>query len=143
MAYYDALIAKWAQAPAGTTASKITWVNSQTLNGHAIPMIVPTYNIYNLIVRSEFDALSAALQQSVRDILSMGTVDGSPGTQIRSRIIQIFPNGTATFTNLNNYAKAFDTPQVPWWGVPVANGGGGLSGPVSQADCDACVPPLV
>jgi hypothetical protein len=137
MAYYDALKAKWAQAPTGTTQSKIDWVNAQTVNGPAAPMIIPTYNIYNLVVRSEFDALTAPLQQSVRDIISMGTVDASPGTQIRARIIQIFPNTTTTFTNLNNYAKGFDSPQVPWWGAPVDKGGGGLTGPVTQADCDA------
>jgi len=41
MAYYDALIAKWAQAPAGTTQQKLDWVNAQTVTGAAIPMKVP------------------------------------------------------------------------------------------------------
>lgn len=133
MAYYDALIAKWATAPAGTTASKLTWINAQTVNGPAIPMIIPTHQIYNLIVRSEFDALAAAQSQSVRDIIGMGTVDASPGTQIRSRVISIFPSGTATFTNLNNLAKNYDTPQVPWATAPLPTGGG-LVAPVQPSD---------
>jgi hypothetical protein len=136
MAYYDALKAKWATAPAGTTASKLTWINAQTVNGPAIPMIIPTHQIYNLIVRAEFDALAAAMSQSVRDIIGMGTVDASPGTQIRARVISIFPNGTATFTNLNNLAKTYDTPQVPWATAPLPTGGG-LSSPVNQEDLNA------
>jgi hypothetical protein len=137
MAYYDALAAKWAQAPAGTTDSKLTWINSQTVMGVAMPMVVPTYQIYNLIVRSEFNALVAADQQSVRDIISMGTVDASPNTEIRKKILAMFPSGTATFTALANVAKGYDQPQVPWWGAPVAKGGGGLSSPVSQEDLTA------
>jgi hypothetical protein len=137
VAYYDALIAKWATAPAGTTDSKLTWINAQTVNGTATKMVVPTYDIYNLIVRSEFNALQTADQQSVRDIISMGTVDASANTEVRKKMLAMFPNGTATFTALANLAKTFDTPQVPWWGAPVAKGGGGLSSPVSQEDLNA------
>ena len=36
MAYYDALKAKWATAPAGTTQQKLDWVNAQTVVGAPI-----------------------------------------------------------------------------------------------------------
>lgn len=136
MAYYDPLKAKWATAPAGTTDQKLAWINAETVNGPAVKMIIPTYEIYNLISRTEFTALTGELQQGVRDIISMGTVDASPNTEIRKRIMFIFPNGTTTFTNLANFAKMYDTPQVPWWGAPPPTGGG-LSSPVSHNDLDA------
>lgn len=126
MAYYTALIAAWnsvTQPPSGvtgaaltglTTTQKIAAVNAWTVTTAAVPMIIPTYSIYNLIVPAEFTALSAANQQLVRDILSMGTVDASSGTSIRSRMVAIFPNGTTTFTNLANLAKNYDTPSQLW-----------------------------
>lgn len=134
MAYYDALIAKWATAPAGSTDSKLTWVNAQTVTGAAIAMIVPTYKIYNLIVRSEFNALDAAGQQSVRDIIGMGTVDTSPGTQLRNQIVTLFPNGTATLAALSGLAAPYDTPPIPWPTATIAQGGGGLVAMVKPSD---------
>src|SRR5690348_11439794 len=133
MAYYDALVAKWATLT-GTTAQKLAAVNAATVNGAPLPMIVPTYQIYNAIVGSEFAALTAANQQLVRDILSMGSVDASPGTQVRARIVAIFPNTTQTFANLSAIAAAYDTPQIPWWQATVAQGGGGLTSPVNGND---------
>jgi len=128
MAYYDALVAAWnsaTQPPTGvtgtaltagmTTQQKLNAVNGWTSVGPSVPMVIPTYLIYNVIVASEFNALTAANQQNIRDILDMGTVDTSPGTQARSRTIAIFPNGTQTFTNLSNLAKTYDSPQIPWW----------------------------
>jgi hypothetical protein len=134
MAYYDALVAKWATLTPGTTAAKLAQINALAVNGAAVPMLIPSYKVYNLIVAAEFGALTAANQQLVRDILGMGTVDASPGTAIRSRIVAIFPNGTATFTALSNLAATFDTPQIPWWQATIAQGGGALTGPVSGAD---------
>lgn len=114
MAYYDALIAKWGTAPAGTNDEKLTWINAETVTGPAIPMIVPTYQIYNLIDRDEFTALTPDLQQSVRDILAMGTVDASASTEMRTRLTFIFPDGTTTFDNLTVLAMGYDTPQISW-----------------------------
>lgn len=128
MAYYTAFINAWnsvTQPPAGahgapitggmTTQQKLNTVNSWTADGPAIPMLVPTYQIYNLIARTEFTALAPDLQQSVRDIISMGTVDASANTEVRKRMVFIFPNGTVTFAALANLASTFDTPQIPWW----------------------------
>lgn len=114
MAYYDAFITKWGTL-SGTTASKLSQINAATGTGTAFPMVVATYKIYNLIVGTEFSALTAANQQLIRDILNMGTVDASPGTQIRARIVAIFPNTTTTFANLSALAATYDTPTVPWW----------------------------
>lgn len=132
MAYYTALINAWngvTQPPAGvsglaltagmTTAQKLNAVNAWLTSGAARPMIVPTYEIYNCIVPAEFVALTTTNQQLIRDILGMGTVDASPGTSVRARIVAVFPNGTTTFTNLSNLARNYDTPQVSWW---IANG---------------------
>src|SRR5436190_1797313 len=94
--YYQNLVTAWngaTQPPTGvagtpltglTTANKIIAVNGWTIAGTAVPMIVPTYLIYNLIVLAEFTALSATNQQLVRDIITMGTVDASPGTSVRA-----------------------------------------------------------
>jgi hypothetical protein len=141
MAYYTALINAWNAAPSPpsgvtgtgltgsmTTDQKLVAFSGWTVVGPAVPMIIPTYQIYNVMVRAEFDALTAPFQQSMRDILNMGTVDGSSGTQIRARIIQIFPSGTVTFTNLSNLAKQYDSPQIPWWQ------GNGYPAPINGQD---------
>ena len=134
MAYYDALISKWATLAPGTTAAKLTAINALTVSGTAVPMILPTYRIYNLIDATEFGALSAGNQTLVRDILGMGTVDASPGTAIRARITALFGAGTATRTALTALAATFDSPPVPWWQATVAQGGGGLTQPVYLSD---------
>lgn len=137
MAYYDALIAKWATLTPGTTAEKLAQINALTVTGAAIPMIVKTHEIYNLIVASEFAALTAAQQTLVRDILNMGEVDASAGTRVRAMIIARFPNGTATFAALSALAQQYDAPQIPWWQGTVAQGGGGLTQPVYLSDLEA------
>lgn len=132
MAYYDALIAKWGTL-SGTTAAKLTGINALTIAGQTQPMIVSTYRIYNAIVPSEFVALSAADQQLIRDILSMGTVDASAGTNVRTVLVTKFPNGTATLIAFTALAATFATT-IPWWQATVAQGGGGLSSTVSNND---------
>lgn len=134
MAYYDALIAKWATLTPGTTAAKLAQINAITVAGAAQAMIIPTYRVYNLIVPTEFVALTAANQQLVRDLLNMGTVDASPGTSVRARMVAAFPSGTTTFANLSALAAQFDTPAIPWWQATIAQSGGGLASPVSNAD---------
>lgn len=132
---YSALQTAWnsgTQPPAGitgtaltgmTTANKLAAVLAWTTTGAAIQMIVPTYKIYNLIDLTEFTALSTANQQLVRDILGMGTVDGSAGTSVRSRLVAIFPSGI-TRTALNALAATYDSPTVNW---AVKNGYAGIT----------------
>lgn len=113
MAYYDALIAKWA-TKSGTTEQKLAAVNADTVPGPPTPLIVPTYKIYNAIVPSEFAALTAANQQLVRDILAMGSVDASAGTNVRNVLLSKFPSLTGTYANLVALAATYDTT-IPWW----------------------------
>jgi hypothetical protein len=144
MAYYDLFIASWnstTQPPTGVTGSpllagdttqqKLDKHNAWTMAGPAVPMILPTYMLYNVIDSAEYDALTAAKQQNVKDILNMGTVDASAGTLIRSRILALFGAGTATRTALTNLAKKYDSPIVPWW---QANG---YPRPFDMGDCQA------
>ena len=114
MAYYDAMIAKWATLT-GTTQQKLDQLNTATGTGPRIPMVIPTYQVYNLIATSDFTSLSSSAQDLVRDILFMGTVDSSSGTQIRNRIVSVFPSSTQTFANLSALSSKYDTPQIPWW----------------------------
>jgi hypothetical protein len=123
MAYYDALIAKWAQAPAGTNDQKLTWVNAQTVTGAAIKMIVPSSEIYNRTDRGEYDALTNIKQQPIQRNLAPVTVDYSIGSAMRALWLTSFPAGSKTQTNLAPYVASFDTPQIPWWksaGYPAA-----------------------
>lgn len=136
MAYYDALIAKWGTL-SGTTQAKLTTINALTVNGTAQPAIIPTYKIYNAIVPADFTSLTAANQQLIRDIFGMGTVDASPGTNVRTVVQNIFTGKATTLANLGALVAPFDTPQIPWWQATVAQGGGGLSSPVAPVDLAA------
>lgn len=138
MAYYDALIAKWATLNPGTTEAKLAQINALTVTGAAIPLIVPSYEIYECIDPAEFAALSAANQTIVRDIIGMGMVNGSPGTKVRARIVALFTNaGGPTRLALAALAAKYDTPAIPWWQGTVAQGGGGLTQPVYLSDLAA------
>lgn len=136
MAYYDALVSKWATLT-GNTASKLTQINALMIPGPAVPTLVPTYRIYNCLDPAEFVALTAAQQQRLRDILGMGMVDVSTGTNVRAVILAIFGAGTATRTALTAMVAEYESPQILWWSATVAQGGGGLSSPVNSADLAA------
>src|SRR5574337_1038616 len=143
MAYYDVLKAAWngtTQPPAGvtgtaltgamTTAQKLAAVNAWTVAAPAVPMIIPSYKIYNEVVPSEFTALTTANQQLIRDIFGMGTVDASAGTNVRNVIISIFPSATQTFKNLAALAATYDTQSQSWCaanGYPHSATAGALS----------------
>lgn len=137
MAYYDALISKWGQAPAGTTQSKCDWVNAQTVTGAAKRMLVPNYEIYNRIDRAEYNALNTANSASVQRNLAASPVDYSPGSQMRTLFASLFPAGGKTLTALATYAATFDAPKIPWPTATIAQGGGGLNGMVSTNDAAA------
>lgn len=135
MAYYDALIAKWATLTPGTTAAKLAQINALTVTGAAIPLIVDAYEIYECIDPTEFAALTAANQVIMRDIIGMGKVDGSPGTKTRARIVELFTNASGpTRLALAALAGKYDTPQIPWATAPVALNGGGLGAMVAPSD---------
>lgn len=137
MAYYDALIAKWATLGAGTTAQKLAQLAAVTVAGPAAPLLIPTYRLFNAIDPTEFAALSAANQQRIRDILGMGTVDASTGTNARALLLSVFAAGSATRTAIVALANSIESTTLPWWQATVAQGGGGLSSPVSAEDARA------
>lgn len=56
--------------------------------------------IYNCIVPAEFTALTADQKQLLRDILGLGAVDVSTGTNARAVLLSLFPGGTGTLANL-------------------------------------------
>lgn len=126
MAYYTALTTAWnAQGvPAGasgtaitgamTTAQKLVAANSWTVPGVTSPTIIATYKIYNAIVPADFQALTAPNQQLVRDIFGMGTVDASPGTNVRATLASVFAGKTTTINALLALDAAF-TSTIPWW----------------------------
>lgn len=138
MAYYDALIAKWATLAPGTTAQKLAAINAITVAGPAAPLLIPTYRLFNAIDPTEFGALSAALQQRVRDILSMGTVDASTGTNARALLQSIFQAGAGnqpvTRAAIIALANSIENTTVLWWQATVVQGGGGLTSPVGLQD---------
>lgn len=136
MARYDALAAKWATL-SGTTAQKLAAIDVLTVTLPAQPMVIPTYEIYNVIVPSEWAALTTASQQNIRDILGLGNVDTSAGTQARAVILSIFGAATQTRAALVALAAPYDSPKIAWWQASVAEGGGGLTSPVTMDDLAA------
>jgi hypothetical protein len=112
VAYYDALVAKWATLPVGTTQQKLDNLNAQTVSVTS-STTVPSYVLYNAIVPSEFQALVSATQQLVRDVLSLGVIDISNTGNARTVILQAFAAGTQTRTNLVA-AQAALARNVPW-----------------------------
>lgn len=129
MAYYDALIAKWATLTPGTTAQKLAQLNAVTVTGS-----VPTsFNItgdqlLNCINWSEFAALSAQQQSNMLSICKAGTLLGGSANTSRmapGAVIAYFPGGGSTITALTALAQA---AVQPWW---QANG---YSSPIGPGD---------
>lgn len=127
MAYYDAFIAAWNNGatalPSGasgtlflagdTTEQKLAKLNAWTIQQQGA-VIVPTYKIYNAIVPADFTSLTAANQQLVRDILGMGTVDASSGTNVHAVLASVFAGKTTTLSNFAALIATF-VVTISWW----------------------------
>jgi hypothetical protein len=142
MAYYDALIAKWAQAPAGTTQQKMDWINAQTVIGDPIPMRVANFEIYNRTDRAEYESLATTKQTPIQRNLAVEIVDFSIGSAARGLWNSTFPPGgspptSKTQQNLAPYIAQFDTPPIPWPTAPLEKNGGGLRAMVAESDLKA------
>lgn len=135
--YYDALIAKWPTVAGSTQQQKLDNLNAETVTLPKIPMIIPTYQVYNVMDVAEFAGLSAANQQNMRDILAMGNVDLTQGQPARNRMIQLFGPTTNTRAAMAAMSVPYDAPKMPWWQATVAQGGGQLTSPVSKDDLTA------
>ena len=138
MAYYDALIAKWATLTPGTTAAKLAQINALTVTtGIPLPCILKPSQILNACVAADLIGLSAANIGLVQLLLTGELVDASNGTTIRSVFQTLFAGKTTTLAQLGALVTPFDSPTIPWWQGTIAQGGGGLSSPVSSSDLAA------
>lgn len=113
MAYYDALIAKWATL-SGTTAQKLAAINALTIAAPQ-PAIVEATAIVNAIAPTDFAALTQLQVSQLTLILSGGTVNGSPGTTTRLAFQTIFAGKATTLANLAALVAPFDSATIPWW----------------------------
>jgi len=59
-----------------------------------------TYRLIEVIVPSEYNALSDANKERIKMILSCGTIDMRSGSFIREMIFGLFPEGTDTYSAL-------------------------------------------
>ena len=150
--YYDALIAAWNSptqppngvtgtglTPAMTTQQKCDAVNGWTVVG-AIPtsMLVTADQVFNCIDWAEFAALTADKQTNVLAMCAVpGLLLGGSGNvshMLPGMLVAYFPLQGKTIASLTALAKG--TVRV-WWGVPVAENGGGLNSHVTVGDAQA------
>lgn len=117
MAYYDALIAKWATLNPGTTAAKLADLNSQSVTG-SIPtsFFVTGDQLLNCVNYAEFKALTATQQSNLLQMLSVPgqLLGGSSNTThlIDGMILDYFSVAGATVLALTALAKG---AVQPWW----------------------------
>jgi len=138
MAYYDALVAKWATLTPGTTAAKLAQINALTITAGAQKCLLEPNTIVNAIVPADLLGLTTNQLLTLQLLLfGRSTIDASPGTTVRAVFQSIFGGKAATLANLTGLVAAFDAPAIPWWQATVAQGGGGLNGPVGTSDLSA------
>lgn len=132
MAYYDALITKWATLSPGTTAQKLAVLNAITVaKGSANPAILTPSQIVNACVPADIASLTTAQVTLLTLLLQGSAVDASAGTTVRAGVIAIFTGKVTTLSQLAALVAPFDNPTIPWWQSA------GLSGQVSLADLAA------
>jgi len=97
---------------------------------------VPAWRIYDAIVVTEYDALTAGNQTIVNNILAMGNANCAAGSNARRRLLAIFPAGTTSNTNLTSLFANIYSPTQDWCftnGYPTF----GVSGPGNISVPDA------
>lgn len=115
MAYYDALVAKWATLTPGTTAAKLAQVNALTVTGAAQKAILSPSAILNAIVFADLAALTQLQVTQLTLLLQGSLVDASAGTSIRAGIQALFAGKTQTLSNLGALVGPYDSPTILWW----------------------------
>lgn len=136
MAYYTALIAKWATLSPGTTAAKLVQINAIVVTG-SVPtsFFITGDQVYNCVDSTEFLAKTAAQQTLIMQAVSVpGQLKGGAGSFLGGLFVSVFGVSGATITALTALAQAISQP---WWQATVAQGGGGLSSPVGLPDLAA------
>jgi hypothetical protein len=134
MAYYTALIAKWATLTPGTTAAKLAQINAITVAGPPGKAILAPSQILNSIVFADLAALTQLQVSQLTLLLAGSQVDASVGSSIRLGIQALFAGKTTTLANLSALVTPLDTTTIPWWQATIAQGGGALNSPVSLDD---------
>lgn len=150
MSYYSALISAWnaGTVPSGaagtaltglSTAAKLAAINGWTISGSAPATFYLTgAQLINCINYAEFKALTATQQANLLALCNCPQLIGGSAQTAQmaaGMILDYFTNHSGpTVTTLTALAQAV---VQPWWQVSVANGGGGLNGPVDQNDLTA------
>lgn len=114
MAYYTALIAKWATLSPGTTQQKLDQINAIVVTG-SIPASFFTTGaeVFNCVDSTEFLAKTAAQQTLIMQVVSVpGQLKGGAGSFLGGIFVAVFGISGATITALTALAKAISQP---WW----------------------------
>jgi len=114
MAYYDALIAKWATLT-GTTQEKLDQINTLTVPAPAKKALLSPTDIINACVFADLAALTQLQVLQLSLLLSGSTVDASPGTPTRLGIQALFNGKSATLANLGALVAPYDNPTQLWY----------------------------
>lgn len=143
MAYYDALIAKWATLPAVTTGADVT-ANLATLNAMTVPGTTQPVAIIDAVTylreQNAWLAIKAAAPTNpaaeaavdLNDDIRATTVDFSlPG--VRAMIDALVTSGYLT-TAQSAALIAMGATAVPWWEASIADTGAALSSPINVHD---------
>lgn len=138
MAYYDALVTKWATLSPGTTQQKLDALNALTVTGQIPTSFFTTGDkILNCLDWTEFATLTAAQQTILIQALCVpGQLKGGAGSFIGGMFVAFYASKLAgpTIAALTALAQGIVTPL---WQVSVAQGGLGLKGPVTANDLTA------
>lgn len=114
MAYYDAMVAKWATLNPGTTAAKLAQLNASTAAVAGKAVLAPSA-IINAVVFSDLAALTQLQLTQMTLLLQGAAVDVSTGTPIRAGIQALFAGKATTLANLAALVAPLDSVAVPWW----------------------------
>jgi hypothetical protein len=143
MAYYDALIAKWATLT-GTTDQKIAAVNALTVAGPRKPVQIAdvmTYlrsNALWLPIKAAAAAGTSAGAEAAVDLNSdmrMQTIDFDLPI-VAGMLADLVSKALLTQAQ-SDALNALANTTIPWWQATVAQGGCGLSSPVGANDLAA------
>jgi acetylornithine deacetylase/succinyl-diaminopimelate desuccinylase-like protein len=154
--YYAALIAKW-DTLTGTTAEKLAAINALVVAGPTLDVPVSALVGYlglNLKL-AKLQAYAAnppsgsgpeavAVAQEVISLIAspnapgFGTSDPAILATVTALLEALVADANTGLTSADQAAiLALAATSVPWWQASVADGGAGLSSPVTQADLDA------
>lgn len=156
MAYYDALVAKWATL-AGTTAEKLAAIDALTLAGPnqdvrataVVGYLALAGKLAGLQAYAASASTSAPAGVAAKQFFALLSIPSFTAFEMSDptvyQAVEAWLNAwaadSATGITADNVAAilALAATTLPWWQAPVASGGGGLTSPVSQNDLDAVV----